>query len=300
MFWRCTGWIAAEATTQQTVFQQYGMYTKNAGYIARQPHSGTLLANMLWQCQWAIGFEYYRALIGQQRSTWPRALRPFNYCIGHGLFAKTTVMKQIGFSELTSNEDAIFGIEVAAAGLTICPVPYFDLSESPDTVKSVYSQKTVWFQGPFRAFSYYFLVKNRRNETMLYNKIILWLNCSKLFSHAIYWIAGPLGIVSCFALGAYVYAHGQSLLLAATLVVLGFAYPVLPMWATIRSIKKLRIVHEPLATDSTIHSNSAAIAAGAIIAHMVHGASGIRGVLWSPRIQRGFKPKTTMLQYKEG
>ena len=293
------GWVAAAAANGATVFQQYGIYTKNAAFVARQPHSATLVANMLWQCQWTIGFEYYRALIGQHRSNWPKALRPFNYCIGHGLFAKTTVMQEIGFSESTSNEDAIFGIEVAAAGLTICPVPYFDLAESPDTVSSIYSQKTIWFQGPFRAFSYYFLVKNRYQNASLNHRFILWLNCSKLFTHAIYWVTRGLGCVILFIIGVYLLARGEHLLLALAIGVTCFGYPTLPMWASTYHLKKLHITKEPFATNPAIHASVASLTNGAATAHIVQAASGVRGIVLSRRIQRGFKPKTKMSQYKE-
>lgn len=270
------------------IFQQYGIYTKNLPFIKKQQWSATLVSNAYWQCRWAIGFEYYHALAASKRPGWPSFAQPFNYCIGHGLFIKSSLIKKIKFSESTTNEDAILGVKLSDMGLSPTPIPYFDTAESPDSIESIYKQKSIWFQGPFQAFIYRNILTRHSQRP-----IILLLNCSKLFSHAIYWIVGPIGVVITLILSIFISltVHPIFIIMIASPLI----FLVIPPIACWLLIKKLRL--------GPTHINIAALTISLIIggvpAYVTHGAAGIRGVIIYKKLLQGFKQKTKMRQYKE-
>lgn len=269
------------------VFQQYGEYTKNYGYVSKRPGSAALVANMLWQCRWSLGFEYYRAYIGMKRRNWHPYLRPFNYCIGHGLIVDIRTLRSVKFSERTSNEDAIFGIEIAARGLGLCPVPYFDLSESPDRLSSIYKQKSVWFQGPYQALKYRRLVSGSNIGTRG-----VAIACLKLFSHAIYWIAGPVAVTTSLVIGVTLAACGD--VVGVLSIISPMMFLAVPLLLSCRLLKKLDITNDPIKSAKL---DWLTVLFGSLVAYTIHGAAAFRGVVFASRIQRGDKPKTTMIQY---
>lgn len=284
-------WIAQHSsTTKQLLFQQYGIYTKNYSYIKAR---SLLIANMYWQCRWTIGFEYYRAASAMRRKKWPAPMRAFNYCIGHGLFISADLIKQIRFSETTTNEDAILGLEATLRHIPIQPVPYFDLSESPDRVSSIYHQKTNWYQGPFQASLYFRLLKTRYPDTDIAS---LALNCLKLFSHAVYWIVGPLTVVLCVTMtvAVSITTPPQSYILLFILPPLAFL--ILPGLLAHVVCKRLDIAG--YTSSPAIHLFKSLLL-GSLPSYIVHGAAGIRGLLLSKRILHGTKIKTKMAQYGE-
>ncbi|MGD8374230.1 MAG: glycosyltransferase family 2 protein [Candidatus Woesebacteria bacterium] len=176
----------------QQIFQQYGDYTKNINGKT----NGILLSAALWQNRWALGFELSKVLRSIPNVNNNYLLRPLNYVIGHGLFMTRNFYDQsIGFSEIFHNEDAILGLEISFLRQKIMPLPFFDVSDTPDTIRSLYTQKIHWFFGPYQAFKYFsFLLKKYQNCSLM-DKITLALQSFKLFAHAIYWVAGPFFIL---------------------------------------------------------------------------------------------------------
>lgn len=180
-------WILSKRNIN--VFQQYGNYFKNIN-----ESTNTILWSAAgWQTRWSLGFEIFHAL--QQfkfhaKKAIQKTLRyPMNYCVGHGLIFTPKIFKELqGFNENTHNEDAIFGLELSYLGEIIMPIPYFDMSDSPNSVHALYVQKATWFFGPLEAFSYIKEIIKKHKEVNLFSLLIL---SSKLFSHAVYWIAGP-------------------------------------------------------------------------------------------------------------
>jgi len=272
-------------------FQQYGLYTKNFSFLRTQPLSPILLSNALWQTRWAIGFEYYRAKITSHRGRWLTIFKPFNYCIGHGLFLSSSVFSHLSFSEDTTNEDAVLGIELAMNGISLQPVPFFDIAESPDSVSSIYQQKSNWFQGPYQVRAYYRTLRKKYADRA---KLVI-LN-AKLFTHAIYWLIGPMMIVGTI-LVSIVAALFHPIYLALILIPLAFM--------TVPALLASRVTHSFAITSQyglaryALPSMSRDLVLGAAIAYLVHGAAGIRGMLFSKAILNGKKKKTAMLQQGE-
>jgi cellulose synthase/poly-beta-1,6-N-acetylglucosamine synthase-like glycosyltransferase len=210
------------------LFQQYGLYLANQAAIlrtARLPARAVLSAAGAWQTRWSLGFEIFNAL--RQFPGRGRAVRAgrfrlgrlpvLNYCIGHGLFfAGETYERLGGFSEETYNEDAMFGLAACHQGLPIVPVPFLEASDSPESLRSLYIQKSTWFWGPLQAFRYRELIlREQAREAHSPRRAssggaragsldlrLTWLTI-QLFEHAIAWMAGPtlmavlLGLALC-------------------------------------------------------------------------------------------------------
>ena len=176
------------------VFQQYGCYMKNISNIGYVSGSYILIAGSLWQTRWSIGFEIYNALKQIKFLKHTKDFRlnyPFNYCVGHGLYMTRSVFDQIGgFNEKTHNEDAVLGLQLSDMQEIIMPIPYFDISESPDTLNMLYRQKSNWYFGPLQAYSYLPFVSTKLRYSE-YRRFRLYILTTKLFFHAIYWIVGP-------------------------------------------------------------------------------------------------------------
>ncbi len=184
-------WVLGHMSAHKDVkvFQQYGDYSQNIHIFKRG--KSVLWSATCWQNRWSIGFEIPHALNQfKERRIIPTLSYPLNYCIGHGLVFKPEIFHKLaGFSEDTYNEDAIFGLELSYLREPIIPIPYFDLSETPDTLKGLYIQKSNWFFGPWEAFRYVDKIIKKRKGNV--DKLRLIVLASKLFLHAVYWIAGP-------------------------------------------------------------------------------------------------------------
>ena len=185
---------------------------------------------------------------------------PINYCIGHGLFFSLNAYEKIkGFSQETHNEDAIFGLKLNYYEIPITPIPFFDKSHSPNNLKGLFFQKASWFFGPLEAFEYY---QKIIKEDQLIDKFRLLILSVKLFSHAIYWIFGPLFLLILFILAFLL--EKDSALIAWILVFLAFlVIPNVVSWVIIRG--KLQ---EEKMSDILIFS-----LAGSLFFYMLHGAS---------------------------
>lgn len=189
-------WVtSAMKRTGHQVFQQYGNYLENAAEFRSSIIDATLLAAACWQTRWSIGFEILHALqqpARRSRSLYDDITYPLNYCIGHGLFFTAEIYKALGgFNEAMHNEDSIFGLELSYLGERIVPVPFFDLSETPRSIRSLILQKANWFFGPLQAYSYLFTILGKRRQYEHVRFLRLVALSTKLFSHAVYWVVGP-------------------------------------------------------------------------------------------------------------
>lgn len=174
------------------VFQQYGDYTQN---ISKKT-GAVLLSAALWQNRWAVGFELFNSIKSERFYSNQGIMRSLNYCIGHGLFISKEIIERAGgFSEIFHNEDAILGLELSHLKERISPIPFFDTSDTPDTIRGLYSQKINWFFGPFQAFNYFRKLNDKYKDNLFLEKIVLFVQSFKLFLHAIYWICGPSAMV---------------------------------------------------------------------------------------------------------
>ena len=261
-------WIAFKrsANPDLNIFQQYGDYTKNIN----SKTNSVLLSAALWQNRWAIGFELFKA-IRSLKSHKNNILRPLNYLIGHGLImTKSVYGNSVGFSEIFHNEDAILGLELSFIKEKITPLPYFDTSDTPDTITSLYKQKIHWFFGPFQAFNYFAYLSNKYKKFSLKERGVLLFQACKLFLHAIYWVFGPLFMF--FILLYPLWTKDANLLIVAYLIFL--------IYFSLPNLLALNLSN----TKSDTKKPSTLIGSflgGGIICYLLHGLSAVSAILLS-------------------
>lgn len=286
------GWVARQHITNDKnkacIYQQYGIYTKNVNEIKKIRFHNILVANAYWQNRWALGFEYYRAKSTILKQRWPHILRPFNYCIGHGLFINSSAMKVLRFREDTMNEDAIFGLEASVKNIDIIPIPYFDIADSPDMVSSIYLQKSSWFYGPLQAPLYSRYLSNIMPE----KRFSIMISSVKLFTHAIYWLIGPLfALMICvMSVGLYFSTNNLEYLAIALSPAI---FLVVPALLGNYYYRKLTINY-PYALQETRGGQLKSLLIGSYIAYLIHGAAALRGLLRYRSMVKSRKIKTVM------
>ena len=270
------------------VFQQYGLYLGNYSALLQRPWpvEAVLTAAGLWQTRWSIGFEIFNALRqfpGGGRAVKagrfdPGRLPVLNYCIGHGLFfTHGTYLALGGFSERTYSEDAMFGLEASHHGVPIVPVPLFESADSPETVRSLYIQKSTWFWGPLQAFRYAGLMGEAGQVGPGWRSRwrLRWLTL-RLFAHAVIWVAGPtLGA----ALLAYALITRDPLRLALSIGVTEL-YLILPNLVALAICRRVapEIVAQvdPGARGGLLVAATLRQLVGAPVAYALHGLSAYR------------------------
>lgn len=261
--WVCKQYC--QAKDKNVIYQQYGCYTKNIQDIRTQPllARSILMANMLWQTRWSVGFEIPHALMGQGAFISGNAWM-LNYCIGHGLFFNDEVYRIVGgFEEHTLNEDAMFGLQACLNNIRIIPVSELELADSPDLVGSLYRQKTTWIYGPAQAFTYRRLILSRKSDLSGMNRIRLFVLSVQLFEHSLRWILVPLMI----AAGFFTCFHAPLGAIALFLLILA---------AYLGGLDLLCMAFVPRDTRLSFF-DMAAILIGAVIQFEMHGISGIIG-----------------------
>lgn len=250
------------------VFQQYGDYTQNMS----KKTGATLLSAAFWQNRWAVGFELFNSIKSGLFYDSHGITRSLNYCIGHGLFiCKEAINKVGGFSEIFHNEDAILGLELSYLKVRINPIPFFDISDTPDTVYSLYRQKINWFFGPFQALNYFFKLNHKYRYDSFSEKIVLFAQSFKLFLHAVYWICGPVAMVYIFL---YPIIH-KNIVLFLFAYLSFFAFFVIPniFSAMNPGIQSRRYLSSPIILFKLMY--------GGPICYFLHGLSAISAVALS-------------------
>lgn len=190
---------------RKKVFQQFTFYPFT------KPNILSHIA--LWQNRWTLHFELGRLLFDQMvlktfynryAPKLSRLLRPLHYVIGHGLFFDYSVYKDVsGFAEDETNEDAFLGYIMYTKGYELSTVPCLEKADIAKSIKVYLKQQSVWFNGPFMAFKYFFRLLKKQNNNRLkrdgfktiYEKIDGFLGAIKLFLHSVYWLFGPIVIL---------------------------------------------------------------------------------------------------------
>lgn len=251
------------------VFQQYGNYLKNIYDFEGTIKSKILISAALWQTRWSIGFEIYNALRQLKFQDKKLSLNyPLNYCIGHGLFFTKDIYQCLGgFNEQMHNEDAIMGLELSYLGELIMPIPYFDESETPNSIIGLYKQKSNWFFGPLQAFSYYDRILSERNIGNLKDRLRLLVLSIKLFFHAVYWVSGPLLLTASFIVAIYINNLYFGLLFAIEVIIF-LVIPNILTWFIVEDLRKIKFL--------SLLSN---LFIGAAPCYFLHGLSAHRTLL---------------------
>lgn len=255
------------------VFQQHGCYTGNILSMVKLPWKSVLISASMWQTRWAIGFEIFNALKQLKFTGKKDALRlnyPFNYCIGHGLFITPQVFKTVGgFSEDMHNEDAILGLQLSNMQEIIMPIPYFDISESPNSLIMLYKQKSNWYFGPLQSYAYFAYIL-KKSSFSFYRKFRLFILSSKLFTHAIFWIMGPSLVVLGLVIG--IVEHDSMFLLIVVASITLFGVPSLVSYIFMLHLKT---TPDSMGAEKAMKS----LIMGFFICYMLHGASAYRGIV---------------------
>lgn len=263
-------WVRnALSADNSSVFQQYGCYIGN---VATLTSSSVLASGSFWQTRWTVGFEIYNALKQLKYQKNKHIFKidyPLNYCIGHGLFMTKEVLDSLGgFKEGVHNEDAIIGLQLSDAQNLIMPIPYFDISDSPDTISMLYKQKSNWYFGPLQAFTYMkYIIKNSHYGG--FRRLRLFILSTKLFSHAIFWIAGPT-----FMLVGLIIALMNWEPWLISLNVSGIMLFAIPSIKALHVIKSLNVPGVSVDMDKVKRS----LLRGFVVCYILHGASAYRGL----------------------
>jgi hypothetical protein len=180
----------------ESVFQQYSYYTYNEPSSFEEK---ILVHLSLWQSRWALHFELGRVLLSNKLK-WLLSLkllklfRSFHYVIGHGLFfSYQTWVDSKEFPEDQINEDACFGLKLYILNKKIKPINSLEKADFAERISIYSKQQSVWFNGPLFAFNYLDKDLREKNFSELVNAL---MGSLKLFSHALYWIGGPIFIYS--------------------------------------------------------------------------------------------------------
>lgn len=195
------------------IFQQYGHYTPISKRLSGKSRFVVRILNAvgMWQTRWSLGYEMANAVeqfkngcpVSNDYLVQKRKAVKFSYCIGHGLFFRYSVIKQVNwFSEKTHNEDMMMGLQVCSHNIPIIPIPFLEESESPGSVKAAYIQKSTWFFGPFEAFKYYKLI-SRDESYGCYDRRKLFLYTILLFEDSIRWIGVPIQVACILLLSIF-------------------------------------------------------------------------------------------------
>lgn len=263
-------WKSSESKCK--AFQQYGCYSGNMSGLGHSKWSSVLVSAALWQTRWAVGFEIYNAIKQVRTSQQNKKMSifdPLNYCIGHGLFITSKLLNEVGgFSENTHNEDAMLGLQLSNLKELLIPVPYFDVSESPDTLKMLYIQKSNWFFGPLQSYAYARKIFRESNYSIS-RSIRLIILSLKLFSHAVFWILGPtlMFILICIT----IISHKGPLIFFTLVASVLFAAPNISSYS-------IMMKHQITSSRLGYLKMAQLLFKGFLVFYLMHGLSAIRGL----------------------
>jgi hypothetical protein len=193
------------------------------------------------------------------------------------------------------NEDLIFGLELSQSREFIVPVPYFDISESPDSARALYEQKASWYLGALQSYEYPGQILQRKKYFVL-EKSRLYILTTKLFFYSLYWIAGPTFLLALLVLSITTLNPWF-----VTLSLIGLIlFLMMPGFMAYESIKKMGVFPDQALTGQQV---CRALIVGSFIAYMLHGASAYRGFAsYVRRFLGGYdivKKKTAMRHRKD-
>lgn len=179
-----------EENKSKLVFQQSAVFIKN--YLNLDDYFSKAVS--LYQSFWTLTHEIPR--LRRQASnksifhSWSNV-----HCVGHGLFIRFDVLSSMGlFPVDTLTEDTYLGFKLRCADISVHPVPYIEIGDSPVNIRSALKQKYVWFWGPM-LYPYY-LYKYLNEANSVYSKFRSLILASQGILNAIRWLmVGPIVIL---------------------------------------------------------------------------------------------------------
>lgn len=175
------------------VFQQSAIFLKNFNNINESKNlRGIFLQTCsLLQTRWTLVHEIFRYLRLESSYVFSKYLNA--HVVGHGLFIRSSLLKKVGgFPTQTMTEDLFLGFILRSIGEKILPIPNLELADSPETVKSAWRQKYVWFWGPLK-YPYYFIYVTMYRKLLNSDLLVAFLVSLQGAISAVAWVvSGPM------------------------------------------------------------------------------------------------------------
>lgn len=198
------------------VVQQSSLFFTNFNFFQKTFTGKMLKSIALLQSRWTLTHELPRII--SQSKTLCGNLTEGSHVVGHGLCIRLDCLKKVGmFPTSYINEDMPLGYLLRLNGERIFPFPILENSESPNTIKSMFTQYRTWFYGVM----YYplYMYQALKNKAYSRLKIILW--GIKYTIRAIIWLLSSF--VWLFLLMYPFFSHRYDLLLIAVSIFVIYA-----------------------------------------------------------------------------
>lgn len=188
------------------VFQQYSLYKNVSNKILNQ--------GVMWQNRWSILYELPKAICATRFSCKNKVLKiifkEFNYVIGHGVYARNDIWKQVGgFPEDVLNEDNKLGYILNIYNIKIQPLVHWEYVGFAEKISVFIKQQSVWFNGPIYAFQYY---KDVLKTDYNISKLEAFSYACRNFRNGLNWLFTPIifsvACVLCFYHQEWFYLMG--------------------------------------------------------------------------------------------
>lgn len=213
------------------VIQQSSLFTSNFNDFPHEPKGYFLQSIALLQNRWTLAHELPRILT--QFSSKSGSFLEGAHVVGHGLCVRLDILQKVGnFPTASINEDLPLGYLLRLHGEIIYPLPLFENSQSPTTVKGMFTQYKTWFYGLLYYPSYIFNALSDSSLPRL--KAILW--GSKYIIRAVLWYFSSL--VWLFLMIYPIIIKNPTLLLVSLAVFI--IYGPINFWIMINLINKNR------------------------------------------------------------
>ncbi len=154
------------------VIQQSALFLKNFKRINQGLVKFFIYAGGLFQSYWTFSVEIPRII--KQNLTITKKKVKLAHCVGHGLYIKLKLFKEMGMLPLeTMNEDLAFGFKLSANRIPIYPLRSLEIGDTPETFNSLINQKKVWFYSYIEYYKARIMSLRKINEKELVNNLFI-------------------------------------------------------------------------------------------------------------------------------
>ncbi|MFW6025486.1 MAG: glycosyltransferase [Candidatus Woesearchaeota archaeon] len=165
------GKLIKKKKEKKFVIQQSAIFLNNYKRLKNGMNKFFVYAAGLFQSYWTFSVEIPKIL--RQKNSIKNKNVKLAHCVGHGLFIKLGLLKELGFFPIkTFNEDLAFGFILSANRIPIYPLKSLEIADTPETLSSLINQKKVWF------YSYLEYYKARKTS--------LYLNSEKKLANSLF------------------------------------------------------------------------------------------------------------------
>ena len=141
--------IATAAFSNGPVFQQSSLFVRNIAELLSKRHF-LEAAFGLYQSGWTVQHEISRYTFSRKFVKWlPKWIDNLTlaHCVMHGLLIRSDVLRECrGIPDLSmGGEDIALGFVLRCRGYHINPMPVLENSETPESLRSLWTQLSWWF-----------------------------------------------------------------------------------------------------------------------------------------------------------